>query len=250
MPWSDLGADTMNKRPSIAAVASLAVGLAALGTVRAEVSAETDLFGNYLRTTVYSNASTKNVRVWTVLRFRRLVHPLNTQGDLLRDSWPTIAENPADHRWPWVIWSRFNGSDHDLVWSRWLGNGWSRIGWVESQPAPGDDLDPSLSFDVNGRPHMVWWRNEGGIGRVYLSRFQGTEWMAALPVSDASVDSRYPTVTVLSDGTIQVDYETPQGHATALLVLEESPWTITDDLDPVGASGPPPPKNSPGNSKH
>lgn len=231
----------MVKQASIAAAAALAATLLGPSPARAEVSVETDPTGNYLRTVVYAYTSPRQVRVWAVQRFRPLAFPLNRHGDLSRDSWPTVVENPAAGRWPWVFWSRFNGADYDLVFSRWLGTGWSEISWVEPAPGVGDDLDPSAAFDGGGTPYLAWWRDERGRGSVYLTWFTAGRWAGALLLSDPSRDSRHPAVTVLPDGTVRVDYETPQGPATAFVSFRK-PLTITDDLAPVGVSPSPPPK--------
>ena len=61
-------------------------------------------------------------------------------------------------------------------------------------------LDPALTLDLSGRPYVAWWRDEQGIGRVYLSLFLDTRWMDPLAVSDAGIDSRYPAVAV--DGEV------------------------------------------------
>jgi len=165
----------MGKHRNLIVVASLAVALCATG-IRAEVSAELDVEGNYLQMIVTSNASVKKLKLWTVQRERPGIIPLNPDGDLTGDLWPAIIENPLNLNHPWVLWSRFNGTDYDLVWSQWLGSGaWNEIDWLESSPGVvGDDLDPSLALDGEGRPYTVWWRDESGVGRVYLSIFLST----------------------------------------------------------------------------
>lgn len=231
----------MVKQASVAAAAALAATLLGPVPARAEVGVETDPMGNYLRTVVYASTSRRQVRVWAVQRVRPLSFPLNRHGDVLRDSWPTIVENPATSRWPWVFWSRPKGDDRDLVFSRWLGSGWSDVAWVEPALGAGDDLDPSAGFDASGKPYLAWWRDERGTGRVYLTWFASGRWSGALLLSDPGVDSRYPVLTVLADGTVRVDFQTPQGPATVFVSFPK-PLTITDDLAPVGMSPPPPPK--------
>jgi hypothetical protein len=200
---------------------------------RAEVSAETDFAGNYVRTTVLAVASAKNPRIWSVHRLRGPAHPLNPSGDQSGDLGPTIAENPRDDNHPWVVWSRGTGAGYDLAWSRWLPSGWTDPDWVEeaAEASAGDDLDPRLALDSQGRPYLVWWRDEGGTGHVYLSIFLVSRWMPAYPVSDEQVDSRRPGITLLDDGQIQVNYDTPAGRVIRLLVLSR-PLSINDDIDP------------------
>ena len=128
--------------------------------VLAEVSAETDVFGNYVRTIVSSSTSTlsivKTQRIWTVSRVRPTFWPLNPTGDFTGDLWPYIAESPVQSRWPWVTWSKFNGSDYDLAWSRWTGRGWTPVAMVEAIPGTDDALDSAVAFDQVGRAYLVW----------------------------------------------------------------------------------------------
>ena len=198
---------------------------------RAEVSAELNTTGNYVRTVVLSNSSTKKVRIWTVTRSRPSYVALNPDGDLNGDLWPRIEEDWRLDGLPWVAWSRFNGNDFDLAWVRFQNGAWSPIRWVEQVTQPGDDLDPDLAFDANGRPHLVWWRHDSSGGCVYLSIFLSSRWMVPYAVSDVGVDSVNPTVTVLPDFRIQVEYDTPDGHVTRIIKFSR-PTTITDDITP------------------
>ncbi len=220
------------RRSLVAATALLLAAVLALES-RAEVAAETDAYGNYVRTIVLTQASIRQVRVWKVVRRRMWgLHPLNPDGDRTGDQFPAIAENPVDSNQPWVVWSRFNGYDYDLAWSRWTKGGWTPIQYVSPVPEPGDDLAPQVVFDGTGRPYLAWWREEGGTGRVYLSFFLVTHWLPPVAVSDAGVDSRNPRLGIQSDGSVRVEYQTASGIDVRVVTLNE-PETITDDLNPV-----------------
>ena len=53
---------------------------------------------------------------------------------------------------------------------------------VTEDVVPGDDLDPDVVPSiVDGRPFVAWWRNEGGVGQVYVSLFLSTRWSEAYP---------------------------------------------------------------------
>jgi|SoiMethySBSTD1v2_1073268.scaffolds.fasta_scaffold19309_2 hypothetical protein len=207
------------------------------GILRAEVSAETDLFGNYIRTVVTSTSSVslnKSLRVWSVARIRPTYWPLNPNGDFIGDLWPNIAENPVQSRWPWVTWSRFNGSDYDLAWSRWTGRGWSPLATVEMAPGDDDALDSAIAFDQVGRPYLVWVsKPRTGAAQVNVSMFLSTRWMAPFRVSDTFENATDPTITILPDGNIVVMYETAVGQVTREIRVTR-PWTITDDITPFG----------------
>jgi hypothetical protein len=222
------------RRGIVAAALAVAAAGCAL-QARAEVSAETDAFGNYSRVIVLANSSLKNLKVWSVLRERAGAHPLNPLGDANGDQWPFIAENPVDGNRPWVLWSRFDGSGYGLAWSRWIPDkGWTAVSWLEDSPSPvGDDLDPRVAFDSTGRAVVTWWRNDEGTGRVYLSLYLATRWMTPYLVSDVDVDSRDPIITVLSDTSFKVEFDTPGGHVVRIVEFRR-PATITDDIDPFG----------------
>lgn len=221
-------------RRSLSAAIVLLLFLGFALEARAEVAVETDAYGNYVRTTILANASVRQLRVWRVRRHGWGVHPLNPDGDRNGDLWPTVGENPANRRYPWVIWSRFNGYNYDLAWARWKRGSWTPIQWVSDTTTPGDDLNPSLTFDMTGRPYTAWWRDEGGVGRIYMSFFLVTHWMPPLMLSDLGIDSRNPQIVVLSDGSLEVQYRTPTGNEVRLVSFNDS-TTITDDLNPVGS---------------
>lgn len=226
----------MRSRRRLAGAAGLVLTLLCTSGLRAEVSAEVDAFSKYVRTVVLSNASAKSTKIWSAQRSHLHRVPLNIGGDQNGDLWPAIVEIPYDPKHAWVVWSRFNGSEYDLAWSRWGEGGWDPIRWLDPEPPfqAGDDLDPSLTLDSAGRPHVAWWRDEEGTGRVYLSWYLSTQWMMAFPVSDLGVDSRRPTIEVLADGKIRVTYETPEG-SVAKIVFFTGESTITDDINPFNS---------------
>jgi hypothetical protein len=156
---------------------------------------------------------------------------LNPGGDANGDLWPSVTENTVQPHHPWVVWSRFNGVDYDLAWARWRGARWTPIRSVHRDTARGDDMDADMSFDAHGRPCLVWWRNEHGVGRVYLSVFLNSRWMGEISISDTSMHSYSPTIEITDDGRVIVEYETPRGLYAQVVRFNE-PVTITDDINP------------------
>ncbi len=220
-----------------AAVCILVMALAGT-TVLAEISAKFDRQGNYIRMIYLTNASNKNLRIWSAFRNgRESIVPLNPEGDALMDSWPYYMENPFEGNRPYVVWSRFNGYDYDLVWTRLLDGEWAQVDWVEQVAHPGMEQDPYMvSHPKNGRPHLVWWSDEDGIGRVYLSVFLETGWMERFLVSDPDVDSRYPVIDILEDEQIRVTYHTPDGTVSQIFTFNV-PDGLRDDADPTTDMG-------------
>jgi hypothetical protein len=212
---------------------ALLAGLAVATSARAEVAAQTNGVGVYVRTVIYANASLHNPRIWSVIRPRVGCVPLNPAGDATGDLFPAIAENRTQSQWPWVMWSHFNGSDYDLVWARWQGTRWSPISPVEAAGSPDDALEPALAFGAEGRPYAVWLSEGAGRASVSVSLFLATQWMTPFRVSDLGEDASNPSIAVLPDGRIQVGYDTPDSHVTRIVAFAR-PMTITDDLTPFG----------------
>jgi hypothetical protein len=199
---------------------------------RAEVSARTDRRGNYVTTQVIPVGLGGDRHIWSIRRAGlRLNSALNPAGDAYGDLWPTIAESPSAPYHPLVVWSRFNGIDYDLAWSRWSEQGWEPVRWLADFTMPGDDLDADLAFGPGGRPYMVWWSESDAPARVFLSFYIAERWIAPIAISDAEVDSRYPTVEVEDAGLLKVLYETPEGTVTRFVAFG-NPDTITDDINP------------------
>jgi hypothetical protein len=222
----------MNTLRRLSAGALLA-GLAFATSARAEVSARTNATGTYLRTVIYASASVENPRIWSVRRPVAGSVPLNPRGDAMGDLFPVVAESPTPARWPWLVWSHFNGTDYDLVWSRWLGARWSPVTPVETVSSSDDALEPALVFGADGRPSAVWLSAGDGNAQVSMSIFLDTQWMSPFPVSEAGEDPSHPTIEVLPDGRLQIGYDTPVAHVTRIVAFAK-PMTIADDLTPFG----------------
>jgi hypothetical protein len=203
----------------------------------AEVRAITDADGNYVETRfLFQETQTfgSGENIWTPVgwSFRRGA-TLNPRGDIYGDSWPVIGDTESGPIGAWAVWSRSNQFDYELVWSRFVAGGWRMPAWVyPSETHPGHDLDPALGFDASARPYLVWWRDEEGQGRVYLSMFLITQWMLAYPVSQPELDARYPYVDVGDGGEIRVTFETAEGTIEQTVLFDDT-VTITDDIDPL-----------------
>jgi hypothetical protein len=197
----------------------------------AEVRVVTDRDGDYRTTRVLQNGRQESV--WSLMRRGASGRALNPLGDRNGDLFPTIRENRVAPYHPWVVWSRLNGAQYDLAWSRWTGVEWQPTRWIDpANASPGDDLDADLDFNETGRPFVAWWRDEDGTGRVFLSVFLSTTWMKPFAVSAPDVDGRFPSLEVLAPQEVVVRYDTPQGLVEQTVVLE-LPDTITDDINPL-----------------
>jgi hypothetical protein len=201
--------------------------------VRAEVSVRTDRAGKYVSTQLSTTGARGEPVVWGLRgRASRRLHLLNPMGDLNGDLWPTISESNLAPHHPWVVWSRFNGTDFDLAWSRWAAGKWRPIHWLEGGPADGNDLDPDISFDAEGRPYLVWTRGADGSRQIYFSVFLLRRWMTGILISDSAIDSSFPVIVGHDGNVVEVEYTTPAGTVRQA-VLFSRPVTITDDINPL-----------------
>lgn len=205
----------------------------------AEVRVRTRPDGEYESTTVLPGGPPSKLGVWSPrarTSLRRGSAVLNPWGDRFGDLMPTVGEQSQPPHHPWAVWSRFNGSDYDLVYSSWT-YAWRAISRVAPGPMSGDDLDPSLAFSGAGQPLVAWWNRDiqDGHGTVYFSAYAGVAWLNPLKISDDSIGGRHPTIEV-ENGTIIIHYDSDDGSmrlSYQLATLE--PATITDDIDPQGS---------------
>lgn len=210
--------------------------LVLLGTglaVHAEVSVRTDPKGNYSATQILTRGARGESVLWGVnQRSSRNFHALNPRGDARGDLWPVITESEMAPHHPWVVWSRFNGRDYDLVWSRWTTKGWHPTRVVDSAPEVGNDVDPDMAFNDEGRPFLVWSREENGVSTIQFSAFLLNTWMPGFQISDEDVNSRYPVIVERFFNGIRVEFDTANGRV-AKWVMFNLPVTITDDINPL-----------------
>ena len=221
----------MVRRSSLAALAWLA--LAAAGTdLRAEVAVRTDSAGNYLGTEVVTTSLRGEPLIWGLRgRLSRTVKVLNPRGDQNGDLWPVIVESNQGPAYPWVVWSRFNGRDYDLAWSRWTSKGWRPVEPIRLGQANGDDLDPDLAFDADGQAYLAWAREEHGSFGVYVSVWLKSNWMSPVLVSEPGVESRYPVIVGFEDNAVMIEFSTAAGLELQRVAFS-APGTITDDINP------------------
>ena len=202
----------------------------------AEVSVRMDRKGGYALTHVIPSGPVAEKQVWTPVAGKgRLVDALNPDGDLLGDLWPTVMESPSKPYHPWVVWSRSVDEGFELAWSTWTpAQSWTPISSVAGPDfLQGDQLDPRVAFDREGRPYLVWWTRADGESQVYVSVFLATRWMAPFLVSDGSEAGSHPSIEIGPQGRMSVQYQTPEGKVTQWVYFHR-PITITDDINPQG----------------
>ncbi|HEX5760898.1 MAG TPA: hypothetical protein VF121_17045, partial [Thermoanaerobaculia bacterium] len=96
------------------------------------------------------------------------------------------AARLADASWL-LAWSRFDGADDEVVWSRSAGpegESWSaprRIAQDNAVP----DVTPALTAVAGGGAVAAWSRYDGEDYRVVTARFDGRGWSAPRAVGPA-----------------------------------------------------------------
>lgn len=211
--------------------------IGATGEASAEVSVKTDINGDYVATVIVPGGSHFNPGIWSGRArggLRRAASVLNPNGDRFGDMIPTVAESNHPPHHPWAVWSRFNGTDYDLVWSSWS-QAWQGISPLTQGNPAGDDLNPEIGFARDGRPLVTWWnRNaDDGHGTVYFSVFIGGSWMEPIQVSSGRHGGRFPSVQYDRRGQVEISYTSDDGSRTfSHRILMADPNTITDDIDP------------------
>ncbi len=231
---------TVRKARSVA----LALCLVLLPTLAlAEVSVVVGRDGQARRVLVLSRGAGHGKVIWGQVRPRvPLDQMLNPLGDTYGDFAPTIAMNRATGGTPWAFWSMNVANQKRIGFSLWDGRRWTPATFVVADPGPyfQDELDPSATFGANGSPYLVWWRAER-VATIYFSTLVNGTWTKPLALTDGTVDSRKPALTL--DGTsLVVSYGTPSGPVTQTYdtaVLVESAANLMDSPIPPGRQGDP-----------
>jgi hypothetical protein len=209
----------------------------------AEVSVQLDGQGKFKRTWYLTAGKGRNAYVWRQVRPRLPQHVLlNPLGDNLGDGRPVIQASPVTG-YPWVVWPKNFGNIRQLVVSAWDGKRWTEPALI----VPGralvyEDRDPSFAIDQAGVPYLVWSRAEQ-TAEIYFSSMVQGRWTPPLPISEAGVDSRAPSITLDGTRTI-ITYQTPAGPVTKhydTAGLMQSAASLMDNPIPPLVTPPPPP---------
>lgn len=89
---------------------------------------------------------------------------------LNQGKWSPPASVPRKNRFPalnpdaavdsrgtiWLTWSGYDGQDYKIYLTHWTGTGWAPETQVSESPGP--NLFPSLGFDSDGYPLVIWTR--------------------------------------------------------------------------------------------
>lgn len=118
--------------------------------------------------------------------------------DAAFDAYPTLILDPDSGR-PLLIWSRHNGTDYDIVFSRLDRTGWSAPITLVATAA--DDLRPQAQAAFGRGIHLLWTHPGGGFGFGY-GLFRTDTGEAVRPPEGGARDRRHPGAPSGTEGTV------------------------------------------------
>jgi hypothetical protein len=184
---------------------ALAALAATTGHLRAEVAAEPGpLKVAVLVVGIIEGPDPIPQSIWDPVRDIDPELVLNSDGGQRGDGRPDIAMDPVT-KWPHVVWAYGNGTDYDIAYSRWDGDGWLETEFVTSTTA--NEIDPRIHVDRD-YVYVVWWVEETGsiwlVRRPRLGAWQMSERVNGQQGMRPSV--------VTWNGTVLVASETDDGQ--------------------------------------
>jgi len=196
--------------------------IAISGSALAEVSIVTDDKGNYVETILLFNEHKGRIYYWEPVRkWVPLYLMLNIAGDMIGDGKPSFAENPLNKQ-PWVVWSHFNGKDHDIVCSQWDGMMWSAPTRLYNDEY--DDIEATISFDASGTPFVAFTRRSETTC-IFITSFRNGQWTEPFLVSDPKINCSSPTLMFKKEISV-IAFFTPDG--VTIIPLDEIGFETND----------------------
>mgnify|MGYP001598561526 CR=1 FL=1 len=128
-----------------------------------------------------------------------------------------LASATLDDGATMLLWSRYDGSDDEIVFSRRVDGR-----WTEAQPIAADNAVPDIVpaiVAIPGGALAAWSRYDGHDYRVVLARFESGTWSA--PEIVGGPGSVYPTFERMSGGA-RLLFESAQPHGWSVVELEGS----------------------------
>jgi len=139
-----------------------------------------------LRVTVYQGANLP------------VSHLVPATIDAAFDAFPTLVLDPDTGR-PLLIWSRHNGTDYDIVFSRLDRTGWTEPITLVATAA--DDIRPHAQAAFGHGIHLLWTHPGGGSGFGY-GLFRTDTGEAVRPPEHGAVGRRDPSSPAQTEGTV------------------------------------------------
>lgn len=96
-----------------------------------------------------------------------------------------------------AMWQRsIQDGTHQIMWSRFADGGWSAAAAIDARG--GDDVDPAVAFDDDGRALAVWVHRTPTRAALSWARFDGSEWSDPASIPGDIAHASIPELTFLS----------------------------------------------------
>lgn len=133
-----------------------------------------------------------------------------------------------------LVWSAFDGSDDEVVWSRRSAGAWSAPKSV-SAPNGVPDVMPALAANRDGGATIAWNRFREAGYELRTARFQNGEWRGERSLAPAG--SLYPTFLEDRRGDPALLYLQVKPQAWSLLTFDGQGRIEERALAPISAGG-------------
>lgn len=222
----------------LALLAAIVAGVMAAPLPLAEVSVETDqnLLRGFLMISSSGGDDPSPWPTWALVRQTVDANEaLNSSGDTNGDESPGFSLHPQT-RYPHLAWSWWDGTDYEIVVSRWTGSQWSA--WEQITDNGVDDLDPAITLGTDGTTQVTWWRRittapsapEENVWFVEALNGTADAWTDEELVTSGTASGRRPSVAV-RNGTTWIAYgeqlsnlATPDRHRVFVTRHDGAGW--------------------------
>ena len=115
-----------------------------------------------------------------------------------------------------AVWDQHDGDRTGIWTNRFDGTAWATAEMIESGES-GEAFYPQIAMAANGSAIAVWFHDDGTRTAIWASRFDGTAWAAAQPISsDDAGDAFYPQIAMADNGKAIAVWELQDGDRTSI----------------------------------
>jgi lysophospholipase L1-like esterase len=140
----------------------------------------------------------------------------------------------------WAFWSTASGQSGEIVYRVFRQGDWTApesVPRATTWPA----INPDAAADVRGTIWLTWSGYDGRDYRVYLSRWTGTGWAPAAPVSRHPGANLFPSLGFDFDGSPLVAWTRASGGGRLVCLSAYKSGTAGPETSLASPSGPPSP---------
>ncbi|XSF00251.1 Ig-like domain-containing protein [Pseudomyxococcus flavus] len=230
--WVSLGGPLM----SVPTESNLDVALAMHGEVPVLARAESNGL----------NRQALFVSQWNGTAWVPLGDPLLAEGEWVRAGWRThnLSLIPDGNGGLLLAWPSATSDVSTIEVARYTGGTWQRLSPALRATTTGVPVQPSLTLDASGRPHVVWVEEiTNGYG-VYAAEWTGTTWRSlGTSVNDARIYyANHPSIAIHENKPLVVWSEVRSSLGSSLIMARQfdaaaNAWqTMAEPFTANGAS--------------